>query len=115
MANEPETVPQSETPPEPSTVEMPRPTAAPLVLSLGVAMFAAGAALGLAFLIVGALVTVAGLIIWVGALLPGQGHFDEPRVEPARRPGTVTSQRQRVEQLRPGMPGYRARIPETVH
>src|SRR5262249_38702422 len=92
MANEVEAMPPSEPRPEPDTVEMPRPTVAPLVLSLGVAMFAAGAALGLAFLVVGALVAVAGLGIWVAALLPGQGHFHQPRVEPARRPGPVTSE-----------------------
>jgi hypothetical protein len=94
---------------------MPRPTAAPLVLSLGVAVLAAGAALGLAFLVVGALVLVAGLALWVTALLPGQGHSPEPRVEPAQRPGPVTTEWVQVEQLEPGMPGYRMRLPMAVH
>jgi len=94
---------------------MPRPTAAPLVLSLGLVLLAAGAALGLAFLVAGALVLVTGLGLWVAALLPGQGHIHEPRVEPARRPRRVATERGAVEQLRPGMPGYRARLPEAVH
>jgi hypothetical protein len=115
MATQPETAPQSDPPAGPNTIEMPRPTAAPLVLSLGVAVLAAGAALGLAFLVVGAVVLVTGLAFWVTALLPGQGHFQEPRVEPAQRPGPVTTERQEVEQLEPGMPGYRMRLPETVH
>ncbi len=107
---------ESETPPEtPNSVEMPRPTVAPLVLSLGVILMAAGAAMGLAFLVVGALVTVAGLGIWVTALLPGQGHFPEPRVEGERRPAPVMTERPTVEKLRAGMPGYRARLPESVH
>ena len=115
MASQPETAPQSDAPAGQNSVEMPRPTVAPLVLSLGLVLLAAGAALGLAFLVVGALVLVTGLGIWVAALLPGRGHFHEPRVEPARRPGPVTTERKSVEQLRPGMPGYRVRLPETVH
>jgi hypothetical protein len=53
--------------------------------------------------------------MWVAALLPGRGHFHEPREEPARRPKPVTTEREKVEQLRPGMPGYRVRLPEAVH
>ena len=69
---------------------MPRPTVAPLVLSLGLALLAAGVAFGLAFLVVGALILVTGLGIWVAELLPGRGHVHEPLVEPARRPKPVT-------------------------
>jgi hypothetical protein len=115
MASNPETAPQSDAPTGPNAVEMPRPTVAPLVLSLGVALLAAGAALGLSFVVVGALVLITGLGIWVLALLPGRGHFQEPRVEPARQPMPVTTERGEVEQLRPGMPGYRVRLPEAVH
>src|SRR5260370_23010356 len=115
MASNPEAVPQSDAAAGPNSVEMPRPTVAPLVLSLGVALLAAGTVLGLSFMVVGALVLVAGLGIWILALLPGRGHFHEPRVEPARRPMPVTTEWGEVEQLRPGMPGYRARLPEAVH
>jgi hypothetical protein len=115
MASNPETAPQSDSPAGQNTVEMPRPTVAPLVLSVGVALLAAGVALGLSFLVVGALILVTGLGIWILALLPGRGHFQEPRVEPARRPMPVTTERGEVEQLRPGMPGYRVRLPEAVH
>ena len=106
MATEPE---------EQNSVEMLRPTVAPLVLCVGLALLAAGTALGLAFLLVGALVLVTGLGIWVAALLPGRGHFHEPRVTPAQRPGPVQTERAVVEQLRPGLPGYRAQLPETIH
>ena len=48
-------------------------------------------------------------------LLPGRGHVHEPlgssrrgRSQSCGGPGTV-------EQLRPGMPGYRLRLPEKVH
>jgi hypothetical protein len=86
-----------------------------VVLSLGLVLLAAGTALGLAFLVVGVLFFVAGLGMWIAALLPGQGHFHEPLAELERRPKPATTERRLVEQLRSGMPGYRMRLPLTVH
>ena len=85
MASQPEMPPQVDTPAGQDSVEMPRPTIAPLVLALGLALLAVGTALGLAFLVAGALVLVTGLSLWVTALLPGRGHAHEPLVEPALR------------------------------
>jgi hypothetical protein len=115
MISQPETTAAADGPARQNSVEMPRPTAAPMVLSLGVAFLAAGASLGLTFIVVGALVVATGLGMWVAALLPGRGHFHGPRVALARRPRPITGEREKVEQLRPGMPGYRVRLPETVH
>src|SRR5947209_20588832 len=97
------------------SVEMPRPTAAPLVLSLGVALLAVGLVAGTAFLIVGATVLATGLGIWVAELLPGRGHCHEPLVEPARRARPITGVAGTVRHLETGMPGYRVRLPEKVH
>lgn len=96
-------------------VAMPRPTVAPLTLALGLALLAAGAPFGMAFLIAGAGVLVVGLGMWVAELLPGRGHFHEPLVEPEARPRRITAELAAVAQLRPGMPGYRTRLPESVH
>ena len=87
MASDAENMATSPRPrPQPDSVEMPRPTAAPLVLALGLALLAAGVALGPGFLVVGAVVVVAGLSIWIVQLLPGRGHVHESLVEPARAP-----------------------------
>jgi hypothetical protein len=99
----------------PDSVEMPRPTAAPLVLALGLTLLAAGMAFGLAFVVVGAVVFVAGLGIWIGQLLPGRGHVHESLIEPGYRPRPVTAAPGGVERLRQGLPGYRLRLPEQVH
>src|SRR5690242_4082535 len=99
----------------PEGVELPRPTAAPLVVSLGLALAAAGMALGLAFVVVGIGILITGIGIWVSDLLPGRGHVHEPLVEPERRPTPVTARPGTVEQLRAGMPGYRLRLPAEVH
>ncbi len=115
MTDDPKTTPGLEAPAGQDAVPMPRPTVAPLVLSLGLVLLAAGTALGLAFLAMGVLLFVAGLGIWITALLPGRGHFHEPLVEPARRRKPVTTERPLVEQLSSGMPGFRMRLPITVH
>jgi hypothetical protein len=96
-------------------VEMPRATVAPLVLSLGLVLLAAGVVTSPAFLVVGGVILAVGLGLWVAELLPGRGHLHEPLVEPERRPRPITSAPGTVEQLRTGMPGYRLRLPVEVH
>jgi hypothetical protein len=98
-----------------SSVEMPKATAAPLVLAVGIALAAMGAAASLAFLFVGAAVFVAGLGMWISQLLPGRGHWREPRVEPSLRPQPVAPAPGEVERLRRGVPGFRLRLPVKVH
>jgi hypothetical protein len=114
MTGEPQSTSQSEGG-APEAVEMPRPTAAPVVLAFGMALLFAGVALGLAFFVVGLVVVVTGLGLWIAHLLPGRGHFHEPLAEPARRPQPVTGAPGGVEQLREGLPGYRFRLPEDIH
>src|SRR5262249_25940342 len=70
--------------------------------------------LGLAFIVVGAVVIVASLSIWIVQLLPERGHVHEPLSEPTR-PSPAMGAPGGVEQLRPGMPGYRLRLPQDVH
>jgi hypothetical protein len=96
-------------------VEMPRPTVAPLVLAVGMALLAAGVPLGAGFFVVGAVVLVAGLILWISQFLSGRGHIHEPLTEAARQPRPVTPAPGTVEQLQRGMPGYRLRLPQDVH
>jgi hypothetical protein len=115
MTTDPHAVPNPETPAGHDSVEMPRPTVAPLVLSVGVALLAMGVVSNVAFLVVGLVVFASGAGLWVAHLRPGQGHFHEELAEPARRPQPVTGQPGKVEQLKEGMPGYRVRLPEKVH
>ncbi len=98
-----------------TSVEMPRPTAAPMVLSLGIALLAAGVATSYAILCVGGVLVVAGLGMWIGQLLPGRGHCQEPLVEPPARPRPVDRSPGQSARMREGMPGYRLRLPEKVH
>ena len=100
---------------DPAAVEMPKPTIAPMVLSLSIMLIAAGLATSVTFLFVGLVLFVVGLAMWIAQLLPGRGHWHEPRVEPAQRPQPVVAAAGEVERLRAGMPGYRLRLPVKVH
>jgi hypothetical protein len=96
-------------------IELPAPTVAPLVFALSIALLAAGVAMSLAFIAVGAVLFVVGLSMWISQLVPGRGHVHEPRVELARRPRVVAPRPGAVTRLKVGMPGYRLRLPETIH
>ncbi|HVA45355.1 MAG TPA: hypothetical protein VNH11_03120 [Pirellulales bacterium] len=109
------TEPMHSQPGEHDMVEMPRPTAAPLVLSVGLTVLAVGAVASVAFMVVGGGLFLTGLGHWMSQLLPGRGHVHEPLVAPALRPAIVPGVPGKVEQLRAGVPGYRMRLPERVH
>ena len=98
-----------------NSVEMPAPTVAPLVLSVGIALAAIGVATNLAFSVVGFVLFVAGLGLWIGQLLPGRGHVEEPLVDAPLRARPIAAAPGAVEHIRPGMPGYRLRLPERLH
>lgn len=114
-AFDPSSSAQAPDPADPPGVEVPSTTAWPLVLAVGITLLGAGLASNVAISVVGAVLFVIGLGGWVGQLLPGRGHTHEPRVEPSRRPQAVVEKPGTVEQLRPGMPGHRFRVPEKVH
>jgi hypothetical protein len=97
------------------SVEMPKPTVAPIVLSLGLALLGAGVIFGFAFLAAGAVVFVVGLGMWISSLLPGQGHMHEELAAPAERPQPIVGTPGLVEQMLPGRPGYRIQLPQMVH
>jgi len=96
-------------------VEMPRPTTAPLVLSLGLIFMAAGAVTSEALMVVGGLLALLGAGMWIEQLLPGRGHFHEAFVAPELRAVPITGEAGNVQELHVDMPGYRIRMPEQVH
>lgn len=97
------------------SVVVPRPTVAPLVLVLGMAMLAAGIVTNIAFMVVGAVVLIFGLGLWIAQLVPGRGQHREPMVEPTHRPRPVTVKVGGVGRMREGEPGFRFRLPIEVH
>lgn len=96
------------------SVEMPTPTIAPVILSLGIALLALGIATKLTFVFVGGLVLAVGLGAWIRQLLPGNGHAHEA-IATVTTPTPKVVLHRRVARLQLGMPGYRLRLPEKVH
>jgi hypothetical protein len=107
--------PEREESATPGSVEMPRSTAWPIVLALGIALFSAGAVANVALSVVGGLLFVIALTGWIGQLLSGRGHEHLAMVEPALRPQSIGIRPGMVEQLRPGVAGYRFQLPEKIH
>src|SRR4051812_30036595 len=85
-------------------IEMPRPTAWPMVVALGIGFGLAGVATSPAILLVGAVILMVGLAGWVGQLLPGHGHVHEERAAPDERPRPVAARPGTVRQLVAGVP-----------
>jgi hypothetical protein len=98
-----------------SSVEMPRPTVWPMVLALGLMLLAAGLLTNRLFSVLGAVMSVAGLAGWIGQLAPGAGACRERLAPEESRSAPIRPARVRVAHVKPGRPGYRARIPERVH
>ncbi|HEX3655788.1 MAG TPA: hypothetical protein VHV55_08285 [Pirellulales bacterium] len=115
MSNQPAPSTSDHPPERLDSVEMPRPTVAPLVLSVGMVLLAAGLATSLVFSYVGGALVVVALGTWISHLLPGRGHMHEPLVRETQRAAPAAGQPGTVEQLKPGAPGYRLRLPERVH
>ena len=63
---------------DPNLIQLPRPTAWPLVLALGVALILAGMVTNIAVGILGALLSVAGAVGWFLQVLPHEAHESVP-------------------------------------
>ena len=96
-------------------VEMPTPTAWPLVFALGVVLFAAGVGLHLGFFAVGLAMFAFGVRGWIAQLIPGAGHMHEELAPASERPSEIRPAPGTVEPLKAASPGYRFRLPEHVH
>jgi hypothetical protein len=102
-------------PAAPEGLEMPAPTAWPIVLAFGLALLAAGMVTSLVFSAVGGILAAIGLSGWIRQMLPGGGEVRVELLPPERRPRPVPEHRGTVEELRVGMPGHRMHLPEKIH
>jgi len=106
---------ETETPSSHDDIEMPRPTASPMILALGLALMGSGVALNLTLAIVGGAIFISGLALWIHQLTSGQGHYHEALVPPDQRPKSIEATVGAVEKMDEGMPGYRMRLPLKIH
>lgn len=101
--------------PDDGSVMMPRPTAWPLVLALGLTLALLGIVTSYIMTAPGIGLAVIGLAGWIHQLLPGVGRERMAWAPPHERPSPIAPSEIAVASLKPGMPGHRARLPEKVH
>jgi hypothetical protein len=99
----------------PDGVELPTPTAWPLVTALGIMLIAAGLVTSIVISLAGILTALVGGIGWFREVFPVPQHEVYPYVEPARRAAPIKLSPRRISHLALGVGGHRAYYPIRVH
>jgi hypothetical protein len=97
------------------SVELPTPTAWPIVTAFGLTLLFAGFVTHFIFAIVGVLVGLVGAVGWCYDLFPHPKHEPVPLRPPSEHPAPVRTVGRVVQILEVGGPTHRARIPVEVH
>src|ERR1700752_3303447 len=95
------------------TIELPAPTAWPIILAFGLALVFAGLVTSASVSILGAILTFAGCIGWFREVLPHEKHESIPVVETLRTPETSRPQVARLEWKTHEL--HRARLPLEIY
>ena len=97
----------------PRTIELPAPTAWPIVLAFGFTLVFAGLVTSASVSMLGAVFTVAGCVGWFREVLPYQKHESVPVGEKAPAVATTRPQVTRVEWMAEEL--HRARLPLEIY
>jgi len=97
------------------SVELPAPTAWPMVAALGIALGFAGLVTNAMVTAVGVVLAVAGAVGWFRAVLPVEEEERIPLRAPALRARPVQPAPHRVAHLIAGQASHRVRIPAEIH
>jgi len=98
-----------------SFIELPAPTAWPMVAALGITLGFAGLVTNGIVSVVGVVLTIAGAVGWFRDVLPVEDVERSALPAPAQRTRPVQPSPRKVEHLVVGQAGHRARVPETIH
>lgn len=99
----------------PDKIELPAPTAWPMIAAFGFCLLSAGLLTHWSFSAVGAVLILRGFVGWWREVLPHDHHEYVPVVAPEFRPKPIVSKPESVEHLRLGEGGHRVRIPAEMH
>lgn len=99
----------------PKTVELPTPTAWPIITAFGLALVFAGLVTSFFISAVGFLVALLGSIGWFADVFPHPKHEPVPVRPPGEGAAPILSREGRVQHLKIGERGHRVRIPVEVH
>jgi hypothetical protein len=105
---------QAEAPPRPpDTVELPAPTAWPIVLAFGVMLVAAGMVTSAAVSVLGAILAICGYIGWFRDVLPHEKMESVPVADVPQRVSTNRRHVERVQFMHRDL--HRARLPLEIY
>ena len=96
-------------------VELPTPTAWPIVTAFGLTLFFAAFVTHVVFAVVGVLVGLIGAVGWCLDLFPHPKHEPVPIRPPTEHPEPIRTTGRMVQVLEVGQKSHRARIPVEVH
>ncbi len=96
-------------------IELPAPTAAPMIAALGITLGFAGLVTNWLVSAVGVVLTIGGAVGWFREVLPHERHERLPVRPPSRRAQPVQAVPHRVELLVPGERSHRVRVPAEIH
>ena len=96
-------------------IEMPAPTAWPMITAFGIALLCAGLVTHPAVSIVGLVLTMRGAVGWFREVMPVEEHIEVPVVTPARPPQPIRVSPARAMQYKAGEAEHRVRIPAEIH
>jgi len=99
---------------DPNSVELPTPTAWPIVVAFGLLLMVAGLVTNLFVSAVGFLTALTGAIGWFGDVFPHPKHESVP-LRPESERAVIPPSQYTVKRLQLGSAGHRVRIPIEVH
>jgi hypothetical protein len=99
----------------PEAIEMPAPTAWPMVAAFGCALLLTGLVTSLAVSVVGFILAARGAVGWFREVMPVEKHEMVPVLPIERRAQPVKVSPRSVTLLRAGEAGHRVHIPARIH
>jgi len=103
----------SQDPTHPRKVELPAPTAWPIIAAFGLALVFTGVVTSLIISLVGFLVALFGAVGWFADVFPHPRH--EAVEVDAEGPAPIIPRPGRVQHLKVGQAGHRVRVPVEIH
>lgn len=100
---------------EPGTIELPTPTAWPIISAFGLTLFFAGLVTDISITIVGTVVGLVGAVYWCLDLFPHPKHEPVKLRDPENGPKPIRTAGRVVQMLEAGHVPHRAHIPVSVH
>jgi len=99
----------------PGMIELPAPTAWPMITALGITLLCAGLVTHLAVSVVGLILALRGAVGWFREVLPVERHELVRVRPPAERAQAIKLSPRTTTHLKAGEAGHRVRIPAEIH